>query len=112
MSEIPFKFIDWTSIKIIEYRGESGTSLCKTIQFPGLRIRLVEYSNGYLADHWCQKGHFVHCVEGDFILETSPTEHVNIKKGDSFIVSDDLGSHRIFTQYGTTLLIVDGDFLK
>ncbi len=68
-NNIPFQTIDWTMIPKIENKGETGTSTSQTIQFPGLRIRIVEYSKGYLADHWCQKGHIVHCLEGEFISE-------------------------------------------
>ena len=57
---IAFQHIDWTLIPKQEYRGETGSGFWQTIQFDGLRIRLVEYSAGYLADHWCQKGHFVY----------------------------------------------------
>ena len=58
---IPFQHIDWTLVPKQEYRGETGSAFWQTIQFDGLRIRLVEYLAGYLADHWCQKGHFVYC---------------------------------------------------
>jgi len=66
---IPFQTIDWTTIPKVEYKGETGTATWQTVQFPGLRIRIVEYSKGYLADHWCRKGHIVHCLEGEFISE-------------------------------------------
>lgn len=60
---------DWTSIEKVEYKGEIRSRILQTIQFGGIRIRSVEYSNGYLADHWCQKGHIVHCLDGEFITE-------------------------------------------
>lgn len=112
MSNIPFQTIDWTSIEKIEYQGEIGVAFWQTIQFGGLRIRLVEYSNGYLADHWCQKGHIVYCLEGEFISELSTGEKVKLKKGETYVVSDNLSSHRSFSENGVKLLIVDGDFLK
>lgn len=112
MSNIPFQTIDWTSIEKIEYKGETGTAYWQTIQFQGLRIRLVEYSTGYLADHWCQKGHIVHCLEGEFISELSTGEHIKLVKGETYVVSDELSSHRSLAQNGVKLLIVDGDFLK
>jgi hypothetical protein len=64
---IPFQTIDWTTIPKVEYKGEAGAAMWQTVQFPGLRIRIVEYLKGYLADHWCQKGHIVHCLQGEFI---------------------------------------------
>ncbi|MFA9190075.1 DHCW motif cupin fold protein [Flavobacterium sp. FZUC8N2.13] len=112
MSNIPFQTIDWTLIKKEEYKGETGIAYWQTIQFPGLRIRLVEYSNGYLADHWCQKGHIVHCLEGEFVSELSTGEKIKLTKGETYVVSDELSSHRSITENNVKLLIVDGDFLK
>ena len=112
MSNIPFQTIDWTTIEKDEYKGETGVAFWQTIQFGGLRIRLVEYSNGYLADHWCQKGHIVHCLEGEFISELGSGEKIKLSKGETYIVSDDLSSHRSVTENGVKLLIIDGDFLK
>ena len=112
MSKIPFQTIDWTSIEKVEYKGETGVALWQTIQFAGLRLRLVEYSIGYLADHWCQKGHIVHCLDGEFISELSTGEKIKLTKGETYVVSDALSSHRSFSKNGVRLLIVDGDFLK
>jgi quercetin dioxygenase-like cupin family protein len=112
MSNIPFQTIDWTSIEKVEYKGEIGEAFWQTIQFGGLRIRLVEYSKEYLADHWCQKGHIVHCLEGEFISELSTNEKIKLKKGETYVVSDELSSHRSISENGVKLLIIDGDFLK
>ena len=110
--DIPFQSIDWHSVPREEHKGESGTSWWQVIQFPGLRIRLVEYQAGYVADHWCQKGHIVHCLEGDFVSEMQNGEAVRLSKGMSYVVSDELSSHRSVSKSGVQLLIVDGDFLK
>ena len=112
MNNIPFQTINWVNIEKVEHKGESGVSTWQTLQFDGLRIRLVEYSNGYLADHWCQKGHIVHCLEGDFISELENGEKFSLSKGMTYIVSDDVSSHRSITTKGVELLIIDGDFLK
>lgn len=112
MSHIPFQSIDWSNIEKTEHKGESGVAYWQTLQFPGLRVRVVEYSPGYLADHWCRKGHIVHCLEGDFVSELSTGEKIKLIKGQSYVVSDDLSSHRSISDHGVKLLIVDGDFLK
>lgn len=112
MSPIPFQSIDWVLIPKTEHPGESGTAYWQTLQLPGLRIRIVEYSAGYIADHWCQKGHLVHCLEGEFASEMENGERFTLGKGMSYIVSDELSSHRSVTERGVKLLIVDGDFLK
>jgi len=112
MSNIPFQTIDWAAIERTEHTGETGTSFWQTLQLEGLRIRMVEYSAGYLADHWCQKGHIVHCLEGEFESEMETGESFTLTKGMSYVVSDDLSSHRSLSANGVKLLIVDGDFLK
>jgi hypothetical protein len=112
MSSIPFQKIDWSSIEKVEYKGEKGIAFWQTFQFDGLRIRLVEYSAGYVADHWCQKGHIVHCLEGKFISELETGEKIKLTKGDTYVVSDELSSHRSVSANGVRLLIIDGDFLK
>jgi hypothetical protein len=112
MSIIPFQTIDWSVIEKVAYKGDKGLAIWQTIQFGGLRIRLVEYSNNYLADHWCQKGHIVHCLSGAFISELSTGDQIALKEGDTYVVSDDASSHRSISQDGTKLLIIDGAFLK
>ena len=111
-NDIPFQTIDWASIPKIEYKGESGTAFWQTVQFPGLRLRIVEYSKGYKADHWCQKGHIVHCLEGEFVSELQNGEEFILKKGMTYVVSDELSSHRSKTENGVKVMIIDGDFLK
>jgi hypothetical protein len=108
---IPFQTIDWESVPITEHKGENGTAYWQTIQFPGLRIRIVEYSKGYLADHWCQKGHIVHCLEGEFVSELQDGKEFKLSKGSTYMVSDGLSSHRSYTKEGVKVLIIDGDFL-
>lgn len=112
MSIIPFQTIDWDKIPKVEHAGEKGTSFWQTIQFEGLRVRIVEYTDNYLADHWCQKGHIVHCLEGEFVSELENGEAVSLSKGMTYIVSDNLSSHRSVSKNGVKLLIIDGDFLK
>jgi hypothetical protein len=109
---IPFQCIDWQNIPKVEHKGESGIALWQTLQFAGLRVRIVEYSSGYLADHWCKKGHIVHCLEGDFISELEDGGEFHLSKGMTYIVSDDLSSHRSRTNNGVKVMIIDGDFLK
>lgn len=109
---IAFQVVDWNLIEQIIYPGKDGTAFWQTLPLPGLRIRIVEYSAGYIADHWCQKGHIVHCLEGEFITEQENGEKFTLKKGMTYIVSDELSSHRSITENPVKLLIIDGDFLK
>ncbi len=112
MNPIPFQTVDWASVEKTEHKGQAGTSFWQTIQFDGLRIRMVEYSKNYLADHWCQRGHIVYCLEGEFISELQNGEEFILTKGMSYVVSDDASSHRSISTNGVKLLIIDGDFLK
>ena len=109
---IPFQTIDWSTVPKAEHKGETGTTWWQTIQLPGLRIRMVEYSAGYLADHWCRKGHIVHCLEGEFTSESEDGNPGQFKTGMTYVVTDELSSHRSSTKNGVKLLIIDGDFLK
>ncbi|MCP4022423.1 MAG: hypothetical protein GY729_11315, partial [Desulfobacteraceae bacterium] len=95
-----------------EHQGETGIAYWQTVQFQGLRIRVVEYSKGYLADHWCEKGHIVFCLEGEFVNEHKDGTRNILTKGMSYVVSDELSSHRSVAKNGVKLLIIDGDFLK
>lgn len=115
-NNIPFQNINWDSIPKTEHKGETGTSFWQTVEYPGLRIRIVEYTKGYTADHWCQKGHIVHCLEGSFVSEmqndkTHDKDSV-LSKGNTYVVSDGLSSHRSVSTAGAKLLIIDGDFLN
>jgi hypothetical protein len=112
MSHIEFTAIEWDKVPKTEHMGSYGTAIWQTIQYPGLRIRIVEYSSGYLADHWCQKGHIVYCLEGEVINELETGERTILKKGMGYVVSDGLSSHRSNSKEKVKLLIIDGDFLK
>jgi len=112
MTHKPFSTFNWANVEKIEHKGANGTSIWQTIQLGNLRMRIVEYSKNYLADHWCQKGHIVHCLEGEFISELDNGEKFIITKGMSYVVSDELSTHRSLSAVGVKLLIIDGDFLK
>lgn len=112
MDKIPYRQIDWLKIPKVEHKGETGTSFWQTVQIDNLRIRIVEYSRGYLADHWCKKGHIVHCLEGEFTTEMESGEKFYMKPGMSYVVSDEMSSHRSISKNGVKLLIIDGEFLK
>ncbi|NML21374.1 hypothetical protein HHL16_10845 [Pseudoflavitalea sp. G-6-1-2] len=112
MSNIPFTTIDWSTIEKTIHPGTTGEAYWQTVQSAGLRIRIVEYSEGYLADHWCQKGHIVHCLEGEFVSEMENGSAFSLTKGMTYVVSDNLSSHRSKTTGPVKLLIIDGDFLQ
>jgi quercetin dioxygenase-like cupin family protein len=111
MNSIDFTAINWDNVPKIEHAGETGTSFWQTLQFDGIRMRIVEYSKNYIADHWCVKGHIVYCLEGEFESQLKDGEIFSLSKGMTYIVSDELSSHRSVSSTGVKLLIIDGNFL-
>ena len=109
---IPFQITDWNNIPKTIHKGETGTAYWRTLQFGELRIRMVEYSANYLADHWCEKGHIIYCIEGEMETELSTGEKHLLKKGMTYEVSDNLSSHRSYSKGGVKLMVMDGAFLK
>ena len=112
MDKIPFTVTDWSTVNATQHAGETGIALWQTLQFSSLRVRIVEYSSGYTADHWCEKGHIVFCLEGTFVTELKTGEAITLTKGMSYIVSDEMSAHRSTSENGVKLLIVDGGFLQ
>lgn len=112
MTNIPFQITDWNTIPAIEHKGETGIAYWQTLQLGDVRVRLVEYSKDYLADHWCEKGHIIYCIEGEMTTELSDGRKIPMTKGMSYQVSDGMSSHRTYSKEGVKLFIVDGGFLK
>ena len=109
---IPFQLTHWDEIPATEHAGETGMAYWKTKQFSGLRIRMVEYTANYKADHWCEKGHIIYCIEGEMDTELADGSIHKLKQGMTYEVSDNLSSHRTTSVNGVKLFIIDGDFLK
>ncbi len=107
MSGIPFGATDWSSVEPTEHRGERGTACWRTRDFGAIRVRMVEYSAGYLADHWCVKGHILFCVEGELHTELEDGRVFVLKPGMSYQVADNAEAHRSSTATGARLFIVD-----
>lgn len=107
MGDIPFGTTDWSSVERTEHKGETGVAFWRTQNFGGIRVRMVEYSAGYLADHWCEKGHILLCLEGELHTELKDGRRFVIKRGMSYQVADNAEAHRSFAPMGATLFIVD-----
>lgn len=112
MTTIPFQTTDWNAAPATVHQGETGTAYWKTLQYNDLRIRRVEYSKNYKADHWCRRGHILYCIEGEITSELSDGRTFTLSAGMSYQVSDDVSEHRSTSVNGATLLIIDGGFLK
>jgi hypothetical protein len=107
MNGIPFGTTDWSKIPPTEHRGEAGMASWRTCQFGAIRVRMVEDSAGYRADHWCSKGHVLLCLEGELHTELKDGRTLVLTPGTSYQVSDDAEPHRSFTATGAKLFIVD-----
>lgn len=107
MFEIPFGTTDWESVERTEHLGETGKAFWRARTFNNLRVRMVEYTPGYLADHWCQKGHILLVLEGELSTELADGRTVVLKQGQSYQVADNTLGHRSRTDSGAKLFIVD-----
>src|SRR5437763_10979593 len=105
MSNIPFGVADWTQIQPIEHAGERGKAYWWTQQFGDIQVRMVEYSPGYFADHWCAKGHILLCVEGELHTDLKDGRSFTLKAGMSYQVADEVAPHRSHTEIGAKLFI-------
>jgi quercetin dioxygenase-like cupin family protein len=107
MSNIPFGTVDWADVERTEHMGDSGLAYWRTQRFGELRVRMVEYTPGYAADHWCTKGHILLCLEGELRTELQDGRVFTLKAGMSYHVADDAEPHRSSTRVGAKLFIVD-----
>jgi len=107
IKDIPFGVTDWSEVERAEHAGTSGKAYWRTKQFDDIRVRFVEYSPGYVADHWCNKGHILFVIEGELHTELEDGRSFTLKSGMSYQVADDAEPHRSSTQSGVKLFIVD-----
>ena len=104
----PFTVTDWSKMAAVTYPGETGHALWRTLDIGDLRVRMVEYTPGYLADHWCDRGHVLYVVEGELDTELRDGRKFKLKPGMSYQVSDNGdAAHRSSTKIGAKIFIVD-----
>lgn len=107
IADAPFQTIAWTSIASTEHPGERGVARWRTREVGNVRVRMVEYTPGYIADHWCERGHVVHVIDGELVTELRDGRRFVLAAGESYVVADGDGAHRSSTMVGARLLIVD-----
>src|SRR5690242_14243242 len=105
MNSIPFGITEWSSVERTEHKGNTGVAYWRTRQFGNIRVRMVEYTPGYMADHWCSKGHILLCIGGELHTELKDGQTVVLRAGMSYQVADNTEPHRSFTASGATLFI-------
>lgn len=104
---LPFTAVDWAAVPITRHPGQAGAALWRTLQAGEARVRMVEYSAGYVADHWCRRGHVLLVLEGELVTELESGQVVTLRAGMGYHVGDDQGAHRSHTDCGARLFIVD-----
>jgi quercetin dioxygenase-like cupin family protein len=103
----PFQIIDWSSVPAERHDGEKAYALWQVMHVGDIRIRRMEYKPGYKADHWCRKGHIIHCLEGSMVTELEDGRMMELATGATYIVGDDCEAHRTFSEGGCVLFVVD-----
>jgi hypothetical protein len=105
---LAFTTTDWTKIERTQHPGEIGMAYWQTLNIGDLRVRMVEYTPGYLADHWCDRGHVLLVLSGELMSELKDGRTFTLTAGMSYQVSDfGDAAHRSSTQTGAKLFIVD-----
>jgi quercetin dioxygenase-like cupin family protein len=107
MTNIPFTTTDWATVPPTEHAGITGMAYWRTRDFAGIRVRMVEYTAGYLANHWCSKGHILLCLSGELTTELEDGRVFVLTPGMSYQVADNAEAHRSSTKVDTKLFIVD-----
>jgi len=107
IENVDFCITDWSKVVPKEYSGETGKAFWRTLEKGNIRVRIVEYSPGYIADHWCSRGHVIYVLEGELKTELKDGSVHILKPGMGYQVSDDLIPHRSVTEKGAKLFIVD-----
>lgn len=104
---LPFTPVDWSTVPVTRHAGQAGEARWRTLQAGAERVRLVEYTAGYVADHWCRRGHVLLVLEGEIVTELESGQAVTLRAGMGYHVGDDQGAHRSRTEGGARLFIVD-----
>jgi quercetin dioxygenase-like cupin family protein len=107
VSGAPFSTTDFAMLERTEHKGETGTSYWRTRMFGDIRVRIIEYSAGYLTGYWCTKGHVFYCLEGDLEVELKDGRRFQLHPGMSFQVADDAEPHRNRSTGGARFFVVD-----
>src|SRR3954463_12987413 len=105
---LPFTTTNWSQVPSTEHPGETGRAFWRMLNIGDVRVRVVEYSPGYLADHWCDRGHILYVLEGELDTELKDGRTFKLTQGMSYQVSDfGDAAHRSSTRTGAKLFIVD-----
>jgi len=107
IENLPFGTVDWRAVEVTTHAGAAGEARWRTRRFGDVRVRMLEYSAGYVANHWCSKGHFLLCLEGELDTQLADGRRFTLTPGMSYHVADGAEPHRSETRTGAKLYVVD-----
>ena len=107
IQDIAFCTTEWNQVEAIEHPGESGKAYWRTLEMGNIRVRMVEYTPGYVADHWCKRGHVLLVLEGELTTELEDGRKFTLQPGMRYQVATDAEAHRSRTKKGAKLFVVD-----
>jgi hypothetical protein len=107
IEDVPYTSIDWSRLQPAEQPGQTGSVTSRGVEAGNLRVRLLDFGPGYMADHWCERGHVAYVIDGEVVNELSDGTTSVLSAGMSFAVADGKPSHRTFTRTGARVFIVD-----
>lgn len=107
IANIPFGTTDWAGVARTEHSAQEGKAFWRTRKFGDVRVRMVEYTPGYVSDHWCKKGHILLCLQGQLHTELEDGRRFTLEPGMSYQVADQAEAHRSTSPLGATLFVVD-----
>ncbi len=107
IESVPFTTTDWSAVPETAHPGETGVAYWRTLEAGNIRVRMVRYSPGYKADHWCARGHVLLVLDGELTTELQDGSTHVLRQGMSYEVASDVAPHRSHTETGATLFIVD-----
>jgi hypothetical protein len=98
----------WSALPPEEHPGDSGTSFWRILEMGQVRTRVVDYSAGFRADHWCERGHVMILLEGSLTLALADGRRFELGRGEGFLLPDDESNpHAASSESGARVFIVD-----
>jgi hypothetical protein len=107
IEDVPFVVTDWSRVPRTTHAGEAGVAHWRTLEAGNVRVRIVEYSAGYVADHWCRRGHVLLVLEGELLTELQDGRVYTLTSGMSYQVAEGIEPHRSRSPSGARLFVVD-----
>lgn len=107
IQDVPFMTTDWSKVPVTEHKGETGMAYWRTLEIGNIRVRMVEYTPNYVADHWCSRGHVLLVMDGELVTELQDGRKFAMTSGMSYQVATDAEAHKSSTTVGAKLFIVD-----